>query len=74
MAGLGMDPERLELDVGAWRTEGTRKGRGDDGRRDAAAGISPARSRQWSCCRRAGPITPPRFSKGYKLTSDFYVP
>ena len=26
MAGLGMEPERLEQDLGAWRTEGTRKG------------------------------------------------
>jgi trehalose/maltose hydrolase-like predicted phosphorylase len=26
MAGLGMEPVRLEQDLGAWRTEGTRKG------------------------------------------------
>jgi len=26
MAGLGMEPVRLEHDLGAWRTEGTRKG------------------------------------------------
>ena len=26
MAGLGMEPTRLEEDVGAWRTEGTRRG------------------------------------------------
>jgi trehalose/maltose hydrolase-like predicted phosphorylase len=26
LAGLGMDPERLEDDLGAWRTEGTAKG------------------------------------------------
>ena len=26
MAGLGMEPRRLEQDLGAWRAEGTRKG------------------------------------------------
>jgi hypothetical protein len=26
MAGLGIEPVRLEEDLGAWRTEGTRKG------------------------------------------------
>src|SRR4029450_6759813 len=26
MAGLGMEPVRLEQDLGAWQTEGTRKG------------------------------------------------
>ena len=37
MAGLGMEPVRLEQDLGRLSHRGHSQGRGDDGRRDAAA-------------------------------------
>jgi len=42
MAGLGMDPVRLEHDIGAWRLGGHRQGCGNDWRRDVGRSARPA--------------------------------
>jgi hypothetical protein len=45
LAGLGMEPLQLEEDLGAWRTEGTRKIRSDGGCRHAPARRKAAHAR-----------------------------